>query len=193
MVDCDEDGIVLLARYAAPLILFAAIGGIVTAILGWGYWHVSTHADVHVSLRDVALKTERQLSEPLLAADVLFRDETGTVLATARADKPTGIVSMMHPTAGDCRQEERAGGDAWRQCYETHSRWFSTWVRQARMARVSFGTCTIERVPVEVEESRGDWWLWWVPSPHIDNSASTHFEFTVSVDSANCRAAEPVR
>jgi hypothetical protein len=181
------------ARSAAPFILFAAIGGIVAAILGWGYWHVSTHADVHVSLWDVALKTDRQLYGSLVAADVLFRDEAGTELAAARADHPTGLVSIIHPAVGDCRQEERAGGDAWRQCYETHSRWISRWARHARTARVTFGMCTIDSLPVEVEESRGDWWLWWVPTPHIDNSASTHVELAVWIDSAQCRAAEPVR
>lgn len=46
-------------------------------------------------------------------------------------------------------------------------------------ARVSFDACTIERVPVQVEESRDRWWLWWVPTPHLDNSASTQFELTV--------------
>jgi hypothetical protein len=175
---------------AIAITIGVILAAIVAGIFAWGYWHVSTHASVHVSLRDVALKTERQISGPLLAADVLFRDEAGTALASARADKPLGLVSIVHPTVGDCRREERAGGEVWRQCYETQSRWFLTWARQVRTARVSFDTCTIEQVPVVREESRGQWWLRWVPAPHIDNSASTHFEFTVSVDSANCRAAD---
>jgi hypothetical protein len=171
----------------------AVMGAVVLTILGWGYWHVSTHADVHVSLWDVALKTDRQLYGSLAAADVVFLDETGTVLANARADKPSGIVSMIHPTAGDCRREEREGGEAWRQCYDTQARWFITWARDTRGARVSFDACVMERVPVQVEESRDKWWLWWVPAPHIDNSASTHFALALWVDSANCRAAAPVR
>jgi len=175
---------------ALAITIGVILAAIVVAVLALGYWHVSTRADVHVSLRDVGLKTERQLSGPLLAADVLFRDDTGRALAHARADKPHGLVSIVHPTAGDCRREEREGGEAWRQCYETHSRWFMTWARQVRTARVSFDACTIERIPVQVEESRGQWWLWWVPAPHIDNSASTHFELTLTVDSANCRAAD---
>ena len=177
----------------AARIIVAVIGAVVMAVPGWGYWHVVTHADVHVSLWDVALKTDRQLYGSLDAADVVFRDETGSVLANARAGTPLGIVSMIHPSAGDCRREEREGGEAWRQCYDTHSRWFITWARQVRSARVSFDACTIENVPVIVEESRDAWWLWWVPLPHIDNSSSTHFEFTLWIDSASCRAAESVR
>ncbi len=139
------------------------IGAITVAlavvVFARGYWHVSTHGDVHVALWDVALKTDRQLYGSLAAADVVFRDEAGTDLAIARADKPSGLVSMIHPTVGDCRQEERTGGDAWRRCYETQSRWFSTWTPQVRTAQVSIERCTIERVPVEVEESTGEWWL----------------------------------
>jgi hypothetical protein len=173
------------------------IGGIftaaVTAVLGWSYWHVSTHADIHVALWDVALKTDRQLYGRLLAAEVVFEDEARMPLAAARADTPLGLVSMVHPTAGDCRREERAGGDVWRQCYETQSRWLSTWARRVRTAHVSFDACTIERVPVVMEESRGKWWLWWVPVPHIDNSSRTNFELALWIDSATCRAAAPVR
>jgi hypothetical protein len=171
-------------------VMFAAI---VAGILAWGYWHVSTHGDVHVSLWDVALKTDRQLYGSLVAADVVFRDEAGGTLAIARAEKPLGMVSIVHPVVGDCRREEREGGEVWRQCYETQSRWLMTWARDVRSARVSFDGCAIERVPAQLEESRDRWWLWWVPVPHIDNSTSTHFDLTLWVDSTGCRAAEPIR
>ena len=161
-------------------------------VLGWGYWHVTTHADVYVALYDVALKTERQLYGSLRAADVLFKDAAGGSLAAARAEQPLGIVLMIHPTVGDCRAEERIGGDAWRTCYEAQSRWLSGWLPHVRRARVSFGGCTIEEVPVFAERSRDRWWLWWIPVPHIDNSASTHFNLTLWIDSARCRAARPV-
>ena len=177
---------------AAITIIFVVIA-MVVAILGWGYWHVTTHADVHVSLWDVALKTDRQLYGSLLAAELAFRDERGRTLANARADKPWGTVSMVHPTVGDCRREEQEGGEAWRQCYETTSRWLDTWARQVRSARISFDSCTIEKVPVVLDESRDAWWLWWVPVPHIDNSSSTHFDLTLWIDSTSCRAAESVR
>jgi hypothetical protein len=113
-------------------------------VLGWGYWHVSTHADVHVALAIAGRKN-------------------------ARAVRPG------------------------RACYDAQSRWFITWVRRTRSARVRFGACTIEPVPVALEESRDAWWLWWVPAPHIDNSASTHFNLTLWIDSARCSAAGSVQ
>jgi hypothetical protein len=153
---------------------------------------VSSRAYAHVSLYDVSLKSDRQLYGWALGADLVFRDATGTALATARVDKPLGTVSMIHPTVGDCRREERQGGDAWSACFDTQARWLMTWVPHVRSARVRVGSCTIEKVPVMPEESRDDWWLWWVPLPHIDNSTLTHFELTLWIDSAKCRAAESV-
>jgi hypothetical protein len=164
--------------------------GVLAAIPFWGYWHATSHAVLQVALYDIALKNDRQAYGSVLAADVDFKDATGKILAHGRADKPWGTMSMVHPTAGDCRREEREGGVAWQQCFAVQSRWLITWTRQARQASVRLDTCTIHHVPVLVEESRDAWWLWWVPLPHIDNSTYTHFKFTLWVDSARCRAAE---
>jgi hypothetical protein len=90
------------------------------------------------------------------------------------------------PQVGDCRREERQGGTAWRQCFDTQSRWLITWVRQVHHATVATDACTIATVPVLLEESRDAWWLWWVPHPHLDNSTLTHFTMTLRIDSANC-------
>jgi hypothetical protein len=162
-------------------------------ICGWGYWRVSTRADVHVAVHDVALRTDRQRYGSIIAGELAFKDASGAAVATARIDESLGIVSMIHPIVGDCRPEERVGGEAWRDCYEMQSRWLISWVRDVRGARVTFNSCAIENVPVEIAESRGAWWLWWVPAPHLDNSPSTHFNLTLWVDSAQCRAAESVR
>src|SRR6188474_1144701 len=119
------------------------VAATVFAIAGWGYWRVSSHAYAHIVLHDVSLKSDRQLYGDLTEADVVFRDALGTALATARVDKPLGIVSMVHPTVGDCRREERIGGAAWSACFDTQSRWQMTWVPHVRSARVRVGTCTI--------------------------------------------------
>lgn len=174
---------------ALGFVMLATIAG----VLGSAYWRVTTHADVHVALHDVALKTERQLYGSLLAADLLFKDAAGAPLAAAKVDRPLGLVSMIHPSVGDCRAEERVGGETWEACCEAQSRWLSDWLPQVRNARVRFDTCTIENVPVSVERSRDRWWLWWIPTPHIDNSTSTHFNLTMWIDSARCQGAAPVQ
>ncbi|CAN5670317.1 hypothetical protein BH24ACI5_BH24ACI5_10720 [soil metagenome] len=82
------------------------------------------------------------------------------------------------------------GGPAWRECFETQSQWFMTWVRQIQTAMVRLENCTIHQVPAVIEESRDRWWLWWVPHPHLDNSARTHFTVTMWIDSGDCRPAD---
>ena len=175
--------------------LALAMGVLIVAVPAWGYWQALSRAVLHVSLNDVALKSERQAYGSVLAADVTFNDATGRVLANGSAVKPWGIVSMVHPEVGDCRREERAGGSAWHRCFDAQSRWLITWVPLVRTARVRLASCTIDRVPVAIEKSRDAWWLWWVPLPHIDNSPYTHFNVTMWIDGLLCRAvvADPLR
>jgi len=173
---------------------FLIVGALIVAALGWGYWHVTSHAALHVALYDVGLKNDRQAYGQVLAADLVFTDANGATLAKARADKSMGIVSVIHPQVGDCRREEReasANREAWSQCFDTQSRWLLTWVPQVRYASVDLGSCRI-LAPVVIEESREDWWLWWIPLRHVGGAPYTYFELAVWIDSGNCRAAQPI-
>jgi hypothetical protein len=167
------------------------LGALVTAAFGWGYWRVSSHGDLQVQLYDVALASDRQLYGVVLAADLIFNDANGNGLARGRAEKPWGVVSLLHPEAGDCRKEEREGGAAWQGCFAAQSRWLMTWVRQVRHATVRLDSCIMDQVPVQREESRDAWWLWWVPHPHLDNSTRTHFKLSLWIDSSTCQPARP--
>ncbi len=44
-------------------------------------------------------------------------------------------------------------------------------------------------MPVLLEEFKDDWWLWWIPLPHIGGSPYTYFKLTLWIDSGNCRPA----
>jgi hypothetical protein len=173
------------ASASQQFVTAAVIGMLVVALPGWGYWQASTHAYLRVSVNDIARRNDSSTYGGVPAADVIFRDRAGKQLATGTADS-----RMVHPTIGDCRREEHVGGEAWRQCFDAQSQWFMTWVRQVDHATVRVDTCTIDRVPATLEESRDLWWLWWVPHPHLDNSARTHFVLTMWIDSTNCRPAD---
>jgi len=181
-------------RYALVLVGALIVGG-----FGWGYWHVSTHGDVNVSLNDVGLKTERQLWGKPSAAQVVFQDASGTTLARGAAEPPQGIVWIQHPVIGDCRREERqassgeAGMAAWQECIGTKMRWVPTWIRQVRHVRVTLDGCTIERAPVSLDAYRDAWWLWWLPLPHVGGAPYTYYALAVWIDSRACRAVDPVR
>ena len=45
-------------------------------VLGWGYWHMVTHATLNLSLQDVSLKTDRQAYGGVVSADIVFMDAT---------------------------------------------------------------------------------------------------------------------
>ena len=44
------------------------------------------------------------------------------------------------------------------------------------------------RLPVTSHKSNGDWWLWWVPLPHIGGKPLTYYSLSIYVDGTNCAA-----
>jgi hypothetical protein len=177
-------------RIVLVVLVVAAAG------LGWGYWHAASHGELNLRVYDVSLRNDRQLYAEAAGADVTLTDAAGTVLAKAGADQAPTLLSIYSPEIGNCRREERAAfqsttaRDAWRRCFKNRSRWLMTWVPQARYASVKLGKCSIARVPVSMEEFREDWWLWWVPLPHVGGAPYTYFQLTLWVDGANCRPAQ---
>jgi hypothetical protein len=181
--------------------LFKALGLLfllfAMVVLGWGYWHMVTHATLNLSLNDVSIKTDRQAYGRVVNADIVFMDGTGGVLSEGRIREPYGVLSFFHPEIGDCSQYERdasSNADArqsWQHCFETMSRWLTTWVRNVRYATVTMKDCRIEKLPVLLEEYQESWWIWWVPLPHIGGKPYRYYNLTVRVDGLHCRAASP--
>jgi hypothetical protein len=64
-------------------------------VLGWGYWHMITHATLNLSLQDVSLKTDRQAYGQIVNADMVFMNADGTVLAAGKMREPYGVLSLL--------------------------------------------------------------------------------------------------
>jgi len=166
-------------------------------VLGWGYWHMITHATLNLSLHDVSLKTDRQAYGRAVNADVVFMDAAGVVLAEGRIREPYGVLAFSHPEVGDCsRYEQEASSNAdarqsWQRCFEAQSRWLTTWVGRVRYASVTMNECRIEKLPALPKEYGDSWWIWWVPLPHIGGKPYTYFSLTLGVDGLHCRATSP--
>lgn len=160
-------------------------------VLGYGYYHATTHGWLYVNLIDSSGKSS---SGNIRGAEIRLLDADGKLLANANSDDQVGVVRLIHPQAGDCAAEERsastsaAAGDRWQQCFETLSIWLIDWARRIRYADLKFASCDLKRVPVVLRESREDWWLWWVPLPHIGGKPFTYFSASISVDGARCPA-----
>ena len=165
-------------------------------MLGWGWWHARTHANVHVAVNDVALRTPRQLWDQLKSGEFVLRDSAGRALAHGRLTGPYGTVNFTDAAAGDCGRFQRqapyddAARAGWQACFEGLSRWQAGWTAEVASAAVTAGACRIDKVPVRTRRY-DDWWLWWVPLPHVGGRPYASYSLEIFIDSAKCAAASP--
>ena len=161
----------------------------VAGVLGYGYYHEQTHGSISVTLNDPA----QQPNQPRVFKDeVAFLDANGQMLARAKSDDKYGVVRLIHPVVGDCVSEEQSASSAshgqrkWQNCFEQQSTWLMSWARQTRYLIVKLESCAAQRIPISIRESGDDWWLWWVPLPHIGGKPYSFFSLSVTADRANC-------
>jgi hypothetical protein len=166
----------------------AVAAGLVAAVLGFGAWRAHTHASVWLSVHDHAGRTPNRSWVDVTEGRIDFRDASGRVLAQAVLEAPQGLLRWVGPEgeAVDCRPG--LARDAWQACWDRQSRWFARWAPQASDARVGVGRCVVDRVPVQ-RRSSSDWWLWWVPLPHVGGTPSGHHALALHLDSARCAPA----
>ena len=158
---------------------------IAVCLLAYGYWHAETHATMYVSLTDVS---ERNRYETIRDAELSFMDARGRVLAKAKAEGPYGGVELTEPARYACREFERShSGQAaadWQVCFERQSRWVAEWAPQVRSVMLRTGACLLNMPAGMVKHS--DWWLWWVPLPHVGGTPYSSYSFSIAVDVENC-------
>ena len=82
------------------LIIVAIIG----CILGYGYWHSSTHASFYIQLNFTEVNKE---PKTIPKAQIIFMDSEGRVLAHGISDEQYNFVHLIHPEVGDCHEVEK--------------------------------------------------------------------------------------
>lgn len=178
------------------LLAVLAVLAAFAALLGWGWWHAHTHATVDLAVNDLALRTPHQGSGPLTSGELVLRDAAGQALAHGRLSEPYGVVVFTDSAAGDCdglqsqATTSQAGRDAWQHCFAARSRWQAQWAARVAQASVATGRCDIGAVAVRAYRNV-DWWLWWVPLPHVGGTPYTSYSFRLRIDSARCAPASP--
>ena len=164
---------------------------IIISIMGYGYWHVSAYGWLNLSLRDISGQ-ERQY-RLIKNAKIMFLGSEGNILAEGKSDNRIGVVYLSHPEVGFCVEEEsrapfsKDDRQNWYDCYEKQAKWVVQWIRDVKYIDLEFDTCQLKKIPVTVTESKNDWWLWWVPHPHIGGKPSTYFSINIQVDRENCK------
>ena len=74
-------------------------------ILGYGYWHASTHGAVNISLYDFSEENTYKLSTD---TKIVLCSETGEVLASGKTESIDSTVNLSHSTEGSCYEAEHA-------------------------------------------------------------------------------------
>jgi hypothetical protein len=184
---CDSGG--AMARWSRVL---SALVLIAVGMLFYGDWRSSTHAAVNIRIEDYGMRTSQQLYGSPHPAAVEFFSEQGNSLAKALSVEPLGYLLAVHPDAEirDCRQYQgSARRKDYARCFDAHSRWVADWAPRVSHAEVRVGDCRVRDVPVVAERTGGDWWLWWVPLPHVGGAPLGYFDLSVAVDRQACTAA----
>lgn len=164
-------------------------------VLAWGWWHARTHATLDVSVRDLAGKTERQAWASVTSADIEFLDGGGKVVARGQIGGAYNVFGLLHPELGDCSRhavestQRVEAREEWRRCFAAVSEWVPTWVDGVRQVTVTLPDCRIPPIAARPTRMADDWWLWWVPLPHIGGVPYGYYSLTLDVDSRKCQAA----
>ena len=99
---------------------------ITVLILGYGYWHVSTHATLNISLYDFSVEKSFIL---LKESNIILREGSGKVLAMGQSDARYGTIYLAHPETGSCYEAEhkatrsRDAMNTWQICFKQNSTW----------------------------------------------------------------------
>ena len=162
-------------------------------ILGYGYWHAKNHGTLNVSMYDFS---DGQSFSLLKDTEIVFVDEDSKVLAAGKSDSRYGTVYLSHPETGSCYEAEYQANrsknamNAWQICFRQHSTWLIEWVRRVRFVDIQVKDCSLKKIPVRIREYDGDWWMWWVPLPHVGGKPYTYFSLTIRLDPLACRVMD---
>lgn len=162
---------------------------VVLSALGYGYWHSSTHASFYVTL-NVQGQADR---EPTSMPRVEFLDSKGVVLANGVQDAQYNFLHLIHPVHGDCHEVEKIAAfseeakTSWQECFEHQSLWIAEWIRDVNKVNVAYDRCLIRNHSIAVSNPSSDWYLWWVPHPHIGGTPYSNYSATINVDEKDCR------
>ncbi|MGH8650421.1 MAG: hypothetical protein ACREUP_14130 [Burkholderiales bacterium] len=159
----------------------AIVIGLVAGVLGYGYWHRSSHATLTVVLTDTS-KQERD--GRVLNAEIVFLDASSRPLARGKTDDKLGIVLVQHPATGYCGPDLTL--ESYRACVIAQSGWLTGWVNDLRYVSVVLGNCRIERIPVEVTVHRDGLFTWWIPLRDTGGVPYNRYATRLEVDVRVC-------
>ena len=168
----------MLKRISAwPTVVILLVAG----IPGYGYWHAHSHGSLNISIYDATADNQHV---PVQDAEINLYDENRVLLATGNSSQEHGIIMLVHPVHGSCAELKN---DAWQACFRIQSVWLMEWIERVRSIDVHSGECRLQ-LPVEVSSYIEEWWLWWIPLPHVGGTPYSYYRIIVRIDPVTCRA-----
>ena len=161
---------------------------IVGLVLGYGYWHSITHGSIYIDLNYKTPKNKDKISSKI---KVLFIDVDGKALAQGISDKNYNYIELIQPVIGNCHDLVRSGSNKetrklWQQCYEQQSTWMMTWINDVSHIVVSNKNCSSKKLPIIFSGYNSEWFLWWVPHPHIGGKPYSYFRASIDLEKHDC-------
>ena len=162
------------------------------AVLAYGYWFAATHASLWISVDDVS---DASRVRGLYDVEMGFLDADGHVLARATGSSRSGTIALTSPAEYGCSEIEAQAAfgvearETWQRCFARQSLWIPTWIERTAAIDLHTGTCDLRRVPVRIARHGGEWWIWWVPLPHVGGKPYSLFSVAVGIDLQRCVAA----
>lgn len=156
----------------------------ILGIFGYHFWKTITHGYIYFNL-----KTKTQA---VVNAQIQILDGDQQIIAEGHTDPADGLVYFKHPEIGFCDEIEKKASfssearDAWKSCASAQAKWVIHWADKVKFVKVLAPGCQTQILPIQVRKYRSDWWLWWVPHPHIGDSGYTTFHFDLLSEPVDC-------
>lgn len=163
---------------------------IIGSLIGYGYWKSLHYGYAHINL--LFKSTDNPQNYTLSNARVFLLNADESILAEGVSDKDYGTINLIHPTAGNCRQNANLGvtknesGELWRKCYQEHAKWIPLWIKKVTYVKIKHKKCNTQLIPVHIEEYNSGWQLWWVPLPHVGGEPQSYFSIYIDITDADC-------
>ena len=99
---------------------------------------------------------------------------------------------LIHPDVDDCHEIEKStpiskeARQVWQERFEHLSSWIPKWKGKVSQITLKTQGCKVDNIPVAVSKHNSDWFLWWVPHPHICGKTYSYHSLSVTVDDRNC-------
>ena len=60
------------------------------------------------------------------------------------------------------------------------------WAGKVRQVNLKSPICQLENYPVAVSRYNSDWYIWWVPLPHVGGKPYAYYSLNITIDEKDC-------